>query len=143
MKTWRGLVILFASCALMMTGVASAPAQATTWVTVCASPSGLNPETCLQWTGGYPGGIVRGYSPSGFYAEIKLQTCTGYPGLCSTSNWRTVADTVLNQKPGYTATYPTTRTGWFQLCTRYGNPGSWSCNGADGWVINWPRYLGD
>jgi hypothetical protein len=145
MRLCRRFLSAVGISAVMVLGLMIAPAQATTWHDACGNPSGLEPDNCLQWTGGYPGGVIRAWAPSRYYYAIRLDTCPGtYDHICSMGVWRTVETKVLNKQAGVTASFQTTRTGWFRLCAKVLSGASWGCTGVTGdYTIVWPLYLGD
>ncbi len=145
MRLSRRILATLGISAAMILGLMAAPAQASAYAySACANPSGLEPDNCLQWTGGYPGGYIRAWAPSTWYYEIRLDTCSDANRLCDPSAWRTVRNKVLNKKAGYTLSYSTTKYGWYRLCARTTSVGKFGCTGVTGdYTIAWPLYLGD
>lgn len=142
----RALVVAFAtSVVIALTFAASAYAYVGTFTgypydkctdaSVYHSPT----TTCTAWTGGYPSGYVRSEQFSTNVYAIKLQTrdCTQlYPSVKCTA-FSDLATLVLNNRPGYTASFRATRYGDYRTCYKLLSSSSWFCdNGTD-------EYLGD
>jgi hypothetical protein len=128
---WQGAVAV-----AVVVGVAlpATPAMAAYPYHECQYIGGMTPAVCTGWTGGYPGGKVRGESAANYFAT-KLLRCTACNGPTGWT-WTTVAST----KNYHTSTPSVTvgKTSWYKTCIQNVDGGPWSCMAND-----YAVYLGD
>jgi hypothetical protein len=116
-------VLAFATMAVALLGLGT-PAQAANYRHQNCDPMGISMSSlCTEWTGGYPGGVVRTSSGADKYA-LRLMFC-GRSQLAGCS-WRVVASSTGNKM--FTPSVRAAKVGWFKSCAEPARGGPWYCS---------------
>jgi hypothetical protein len=79
---------------------------------------------CVEWTGGWPGGKVRGSAGIDYYS-VKLQTCSAPGSHVCTGFIDVPGSTVVHQ--ARTPLFAVSKFGMYRTCVKVASGGSWAC----------------